>query len=244
MEQTDLIEQLYQTFGSYRLKGQIYYCSCGCISNEDEQKIYSKPLRQLTAEDLSLYSSKAMTTWGSAKDYKHFLPRIIELYYLNWFNGFIDIDVIYNKLKYANWHKWDVKEQSIIKLVLKSHWNQICNNQKSYISKFNIEEYAQFFEIKNLFKEWDVSDSSFGLSNFIFFFNENWTVPFQVKDSTLKECILKIVIDNDLKKKANQVLKENLENDERFKNELQDFIKTIEKYWKVKDIKSQSNEKS
>ncbi|MEM1321090.1 MAG: hypothetical protein AAGG75_12625 [Bacteroidota bacterium] len=96
------IDLLYQTFAAYSLNGKIDKCPCGCISEEEEQKIYSKPLRALTVEDIGFYSNKAMTTWGEEADYKHFLPRIIELYIENPSNGWIDLDTIYNKLHHAN----------------------------------------------------------------------------------------------------------------------------------------------
>jgi hypothetical protein len=39
-----------------------------------------KTLRELTASDLELFSRKAMSTWGDEADFRHFLPRILELF--------------------------------------------------------------------------------------------------------------------------------------------------------------------
>ena len=74
-----MTKTLYETFKSYRLTGQIPKCPCGCISEKMEIKIYSKPLHELTKEDLVFYLGKAMTTWGEVRHFKHFLPRIFEL---------------------------------------------------------------------------------------------------------------------------------------------------------------------
>ena len=37
------------------------------------------PLRELTGEQVGPYSGWAMTTVGNERDYRHFLPRILEL---------------------------------------------------------------------------------------------------------------------------------------------------------------------
>ncbi len=42
-------------------------------------KNYSQNHEKLNEDDLSRFTGKAMTTWGNANDYKHFLPRIFEL---------------------------------------------------------------------------------------------------------------------------------------------------------------------
>jgi hypothetical protein len=93
------IENLYSVFSKYEIRSFIEGCPC-CVSDRDKEKIHSKELRELEEEDLSRYAFKAMTTWGNVDDFKHFLPRILELC--------IDHDLgihpfgIFGKLKYGN----------------------------------------------------------------------------------------------------------------------------------------------
>ena len=55
------IENLYETFSPYTTLG-IQHCDCGCISEVDIKKLFSKPLKELTVDDLVFYQRKAMTT--------------------------------------------------------------------------------------------------------------------------------------------------------------------------------------
>src|SRR5437588_624905 len=91
------IERLYQTFAIYPFKPTMEGCPC-CVSDSDKEKIHSKKIRQLEGDDLSRYASKAMTTWGDTEDFKHYLPRILELLVTTDF--IVDIIVVLDKLEY------------------------------------------------------------------------------------------------------------------------------------------------
>lgn len=73
------IKELYETFEIYhsgpKMKGSPLYHDLEKWNDD----LFSKPLNELNQDDLSRYTGKAMTTWGNANDYKHFLPRIFEL---------------------------------------------------------------------------------------------------------------------------------------------------------------------
>lgn len=73
------IEQLCLAFVAHPLKAQIQACPCGCIAPEERLVLAEVGLRELSCEQLSRYAFKAMTTWGDGTDYRHFLPRILEL---------------------------------------------------------------------------------------------------------------------------------------------------------------------
>lgn len=81
------IDDLYATFANYRVD-RVEGCPC-CVSAEDIQRLHSRRLRDLTGEDLSRFAFKALSTWGTLADLKHFLPRILELISL----GQIDTDL-------------------------------------------------------------------------------------------------------------------------------------------------------
>jgi hypothetical protein len=72
------IEALYQTFAIYPLRPVIDGCP-HCVSREDSDQLHVRPLRELAPDDVRYYAFKAMTTFGDAADFKHFLPRLLEL---------------------------------------------------------------------------------------------------------------------------------------------------------------------
>lgn len=118
----DLIASLYQTFARYTVKLPMHGCPC-CVSAERHHSIHG-PLRELSAEVLSLYSAKAMTTWGGVEDYKHFIPRILELLGSGdaaSYQGF-SVWVVAGKLNYAEWSTWQPEEQALIKRCFHELW--------------------------------------------------------------------------------------------------------------------------
>jgi hypothetical protein len=164
------IKNLYETFKKYKLNGKIEKCHCGCISEEEEEKIYSKTLRILEADDIGFYSTKAISTWGNINDFKHFLPRIIEIYRTDKANGWIDLETIHNKLEEANWKDWNKSEQNIIEKIIEYDWRERTNQKESYIWKLDFEEYQKFFDIEYLLKLWEFPKNKMALKNFVEFF--------------------------------------------------------------------------
>ena len=167
------IESLYELFNDYKLFGKIDKCPCGCISKEEEQKIYSKPLKELEADDIGFYCGKAMTTWGDEENYKHFIPRIIEIYKKDKANGWIDLDTIYNKLEYANWETWSIKEQEEINRFVEIDWSELVNKTENEVWLIDFQSYLSYFSFEELFSLWKFPENNVALKNFIVFFYMN-----------------------------------------------------------------------
>jgi hypothetical protein len=74
----DAIEVLFAAFAHYPLKPHLDNC-LHCTDERDNQVLHAAPLRDLSAEQLGDYAFCAMTTMGDASDYRHFLPRVLEL---------------------------------------------------------------------------------------------------------------------------------------------------------------------
>ncbi len=72
------IGDLYATFASYPLRRVIAGCP-HCVSRADSDALHVRALDTLTADDVRYYATKAMTTFGDTEDFKHFLPRLLEL---------------------------------------------------------------------------------------------------------------------------------------------------------------------
>jgi len=72
----------------------------------------SAPLRDLTGEQIGPYAGWALSTVGSVRDYKHFLPRIIEQAILgpNWMGTRPPVTA--SRLNIAEWRAWPRPEHA------------------------------------------------------------------------------------------------------------------------------------
>jgi len=111
----------YRAFGRYSTKMRLDACTCGCVTGDDHARLHSRPLRELTADDIETYASKAMTTWGDNKDFRHFLPRILELVTGDPGDEICN-EIALSKLSYADWSDWPQREQDAVEAVLWERW--------------------------------------------------------------------------------------------------------------------------
>jgi len=65
----------------------------------------------LSVDELSGYAGWAMTTVGEVEDYKHFLPRILELAVSS---GVLEPEIVASKLRYGHWQDWPPQEKSAL----------------------------------------------------------------------------------------------------------------------------------
>ncbi|WP_375181050.1 hypothetical protein [Chryseobacterium sp.] len=160
------IENLYSVFSKYEIRSVIEGCPC-CVSDRDKEKIHSKELRELEEEDLSRYAFKAMTTWGNVDDFKHFLPRILELC--------IDHDLgihpfgIFGKLKYGKWEVWnDVEKEAVITFLLE-WWKYFLENRTFFDDDLFFGIYNVSGKIEKLLDCWKVDIAQNGFMIYVDF---------------------------------------------------------------------------
>jgi len=72
------------------------------------------PLRQLADDQIEGYAAWAITTVGTARDYRHFLPRILDLAVHAPFGLGQEPPVIAAKLKLAAWHDWPKEQRDAV----------------------------------------------------------------------------------------------------------------------------------
>jgi hypothetical protein len=164
-----VIENLYDAFSQYTTLG-IHHCDCGCIDEEDVKKLHSKPLRQLEVDDLSSYHGSALYTWGDLEHYKHFLPRVFELYALKRNYALIGLYEIGTKLEFAMWTEWPPNEVCAVKDFVLADWIEFANDSTSEISDSDLGNYSRFFDVEELLKMWKITQSEKALKNFVLFF--------------------------------------------------------------------------
>lgn len=95
------------------------------------QHLANLPLRSLTHSDLDLYAFKAITSWGTQQDFKHFLPRLLELA-LDDLLAFSLPEVLLGKLQLAGWHEWPTLERQAVKAVLLALWRGELNRPGNF----------------------------------------------------------------------------------------------------------------
>lgn len=84
------------------------------MTAEQYEALTAKPLRDLTAVDLSDYASKVMLTMGSEDDYQYFLPRILELTIKDDVDWLTDIEITGEKMQMAGVERWSENRRAAI----------------------------------------------------------------------------------------------------------------------------------
>jgi hypothetical protein len=118
---SDAIENLYRAFKRHRPSKEFGSCSHS-VSEEEDLCIKEKQLTELSCDDLRRYAFKAMSTWGTVEDFRHFLPRIFELVATS--GDFpIEIEVAIGKLDYGKWRSWAEVERIAVEHFISAWWS-------------------------------------------------------------------------------------------------------------------------
>lgn len=165
------IENLYNVFSLYPLNLRMEGCPC-CVTDGDKEQIHLKQLRQLNPEDLSRYTFKAMTTWGDTTDFKHFLPRILELMTEGAFH--IDISIITGKLEYGKWRDWPQNEQEAIIQFIWAWWSDIIRNTNNTVNEAFMEIWKLTRDMDHMLRQWKVSMEDNRFFNYVDFVYNNY----------------------------------------------------------------------
>jgi hypothetical protein len=88
------------------------------------QRLVSVPREMLGVDAMGGYAIWAMTTVGEVKDYKYFLPRLLELAVES---GVIEPEMIAYKLQYGQWTEWAPRERGAVSEFLFEAFSQAMN---------------------------------------------------------------------------------------------------------------------
>jgi len=159
------LEQMYSIFSAYPKPDRIEGCPC-CVSDADQAELHTEPLREL--QNLDQYAFKAISTWGSVEDFKHFLPRVFELMIGE---GFLtDTFVVLGKLAFGGWKDWPEVEQKGIQRFLQDWWIELaaCDRYRFADDAMEILPYIPF--LPALLKQWQLkldNQSLFNLAHLV-----------------------------------------------------------------------------
>lgn len=112
------IAALYVAFRKYRV---------GTVIETDGYPITQGPLlgplKNIAKEDLDRYRLKAISTCGNLDQFKHFLPRLCELYATgDEVHEWWDAELLGAKLFYADWGSWPENEIEAVRGFLHAWW--------------------------------------------------------------------------------------------------------------------------
>lgn len=117
-----VIERSYDLFAHYQSVPPLpVHCCPYCVKPDDQQLLFSRPLRELTWVELEYYGFKAVHSWGSVQDFKHFLPRIMQLFVLEAPCRY-DRPIVSGKLQHAKWTEWPEDEKSAVVDFFNAWW--------------------------------------------------------------------------------------------------------------------------
>ncbi|MCQ1780401.1 hypothetical protein NOJ05_24575 [Neorhizobium galegae] len=108
-----LLDQGYEAFAHYRRPTAL---ETSPLRNPEKllKRLTSKPLRLLEVEDVQEYAAAALTTVGTVDDYKHFLPRLLDL---SVDSAVVEPEVIALKLKAADWLAWPQNQTHVVEQI-------------------------------------------------------------------------------------------------------------------------------
>lgn len=204
------IEKLYDIFAKYqglsKLEGSPLYDDLETWNKQ----IRSKKLRELTADDLSLFVGKVILTWGDENDYRFYLPRILEL--TAELKTPYDIWTLYSRLEDVNWKTWDADEQTAINDFTLELWNNLLNDN-SEKAEWEFKDYfhsiAYFYlDFSEILKVWETNNnfsSTKHLINYIFeerqhLFDNNYIDSIEKNTKNIEQFKTWLTSDNILKK--------------------------------------------
>lgn len=123
-ELADAIENLYVTFARYPLRAEIPFCD-HCHDEGEIAALRSVPLRKLAARELGHVAFDLVTTFGELPDYKHLLPRVLELMAAKDPDPGFEPWVQAGKLAHTHWRTWPLPEQAAVE----AFWRALFRNR-------------------------------------------------------------------------------------------------------------------
>jgi len=116
------IERAYDVFARYARPAVL---EASPVKNADAilRSLSLAPLRDLSEDKVGPYAGSALYTVGNVQDYKHFLPRILEIAFAG-SRGWVGCvpPAIANHLVYARWRDWPTKEVDAVRLAFQEGW--------------------------------------------------------------------------------------------------------------------------
>jgi hypothetical protein len=115
-----LIEAVYAAFDSCPKPARVAGCP-HCRPSDSDCELLRDPARLLTPETLDPYLYTAITTWGTAGDFRYFAPRILALAVTEQFPD-INLEIVLGKFRLAGWLQWPAAQLGSVSALFEHYW--------------------------------------------------------------------------------------------------------------------------
>ena len=113
------IDGLYRAFTDYKLSDPLSYCD-HCVTADDVQRLRATPLRGLSLDDLWMIATNIVLTVGDDKDYRYFLPRMVEGLTEN---ALYDPEIVFSRLPGLGFSRWPDSERRALNSYLSAQFD-------------------------------------------------------------------------------------------------------------------------
>ncbi len=110
---TYIIEQSYNSFGNYKVTKPLDICTACCVTDEEENSLVSLNVRQIPFELLYTYNTAAKPEKPDIEEFKHFLPRFLELTAELKFLSH-SAELALSRFDYYNFDEWTQTERKLL----------------------------------------------------------------------------------------------------------------------------------
>ncbi|MBW0274046.1 hypothetical protein ATM97_32535 [Nocardia sp. MH4] len=124
------LSALDEAFARVPAPASIAACPC-CRHSGDYAILLRRRRRDLTGSDLGAYTYRALTTVGSATDFRYLAGRILQLSHTH-DAAMPDLEVVYGKLGRAGWQSWP--EAEAITAVMDALWRDQFTDGRPEVS--------------------------------------------------------------------------------------------------------------
>ena len=107
----DAIATQYTAFRAPR-PSSIVACPC-CNTPERVGRLLGRPREPITADEITFYALKAVTTIGGPDEFRYFWPRLVELLVSGQLA--VDPEVVFGKVQSADHERWQRRELEALK---------------------------------------------------------------------------------------------------------------------------------
>ena len=112
-ELRNIIDQSYLVFSKYRISLPLDVCTDCCMTNNQESELVSMSVKQIPFELLYEYNTAAKTELPNIVEFKHFLPRFLELTAeLKLLHH--SAEIIFSRFEYYSTEEWTKEERSLM----------------------------------------------------------------------------------------------------------------------------------
>ena len=109
----DIVDKSYEVFKKYDATAPLDVCTACCLTKEQENALITLPVRDIPFKLLYDYNTAAKTKHPRIEEFKHFLPRFLEITAdLNFLHH--SAELVLSRFDYYDKSEWSDEEQALI----------------------------------------------------------------------------------------------------------------------------------